>query len=211
MSTHARDARSIPEETARLAVVLVLQYIEKLTDQQAADAVRTRVDWKYALGLTLDDPGFDASVLSQFRVRLLETNASILLLQVLSEYCKPRGFNSVLAQHELLYLAAGRHGVGLHELEVARDLLAADLPFTVLAHLLLAELLAHPGQDHRQQLFAKESIRHAEHLHVGYLGVANEELLDLAREEVLTTANHHFFEAPHDIDVALRVHRHQVA
>ncbi len=76
----------------RLAVVLVLQYIEKLTDQQAADAVRTRVDWKYALGLTLDDPGFDASVLSQFRVRLLETNASILLLQVLSEYCKHRGW-----------------------------------------------------------------------------------------------------------------------
>ncbi len=130
MSTHARDTRSIPEETARLAratypagtfamylrdelgdvldepfallfrspgnprlaVVLVLQYIEKLTDQQAADAVRTRVDWKYALGLTLDDPGFDASVLSQFRVRLLETNASILLLQVLSEYCKHRGW-----------------------------------------------------------------------------------------------------------------------
>ncbi len=135
MSTHARDTRSIPEETARLAratyptgtfamylrdelgdvldepfvllfrssgnpaeapwrlaVVLVLQYIEKLTDQQAADAVRTRVDWKYALGLILDDPGFDASVLSQFRVRLLETNASILLLQVLSEYCKHRGW-----------------------------------------------------------------------------------------------------------------------
>jgi transposase len=76
----------------RLAVVLVLQCIEKLTDQQAADAVRTRVDWKYALGLTLDDPGFDASALSQFRVRLLETNASILLLQVLSEYCKHRGW-----------------------------------------------------------------------------------------------------------------------
>src|SRR6266700_571712 len=107
---------------------------------------------------------------------------------------KPQGFNSVLAQHELLYLAAGRRKVALHEPDVARDLLASDLPFTVLAHLL-----------------AKESIRHAEHLHVGYLGVANEELLDLAREEVLTTANHHFFEAPHDIDVALRVHRHQVA
>jgi transposase len=135
MSTHARDTRSIPEETARLAratypagtlamrlrdeledfldesfallfhspgnpaeaywrlaVVLVLQYIEHLTDEQAVGAMRTRVDWKYALGLTLDDPGFDASVLSQFRVRLLETNASILLLQVLSEYCKHRGW-----------------------------------------------------------------------------------------------------------------------
>ena len=76
----------------RLAVVLVLQYIEHLTDEQAAGAVRTRVDWKYALGLTLDDPGFDAAVLAQFRARLLETDASILLLQVLSEYCKHRGW-----------------------------------------------------------------------------------------------------------------------
>jgi len=48
--------------------------------------------WKYALVLTLDDPGFDASVLSQFRAHLLETNASILLLHVLSDYCKHRGW-----------------------------------------------------------------------------------------------------------------------
>jgi len=77
-----------------LVVVLVLQSLEHLTDEQAAAAVRTRVDWKYALGLRLDDPGFDASVLSAFRRRLLEANASILLLHVLSEYCTQRGWFS---------------------------------------------------------------------------------------------------------------------
>ena len=42
----------------RLAVVTVLQFLEGLTDRQAADAVRSRIDWKYALGLELTDTGF---------------------------------------------------------------------------------------------------------------------------------------------------------
>src|SRR5438445_11748693 len=43
----------------RLALVSIMQYVEGLSDLQAADAVRGRIDWKYALGLTLSDPGFD--------------------------------------------------------------------------------------------------------------------------------------------------------
>ncbi|MGE6737039.1 transposase, partial [Streptomyces sp. NPDC059900] len=46
----------------RLALVLVLQFVEGLTDRQAAEAVRARIDFKYALGLELTDPGFDFSV-----------------------------------------------------------------------------------------------------------------------------------------------------
>jgi transposase len=46
---------------ARLALVSVLQFAEGLSDRQAADAVRGRIDWKYALGLELTDTGFDAS------------------------------------------------------------------------------------------------------------------------------------------------------
>ena len=65
---------------ARLALVLSLQFIEDLSDQQAADAVRDRISWKYLLGLPLDDPGFDASVLSEFRARLLKDDATALLL-----------------------------------------------------------------------------------------------------------------------------------
>jgi len=55
----------------RLALVSVMQFREGLSDRQAADAVRGRLDWKYLLGLELSDPGFDASVLSEFRQRLL--------------------------------------------------------------------------------------------------------------------------------------------
>jgi len=56
----------------RLALVTVLQFVEGLSDRQAADAVRARIDWKYLLGLELMDPGFDHTVLSEFRTRLVE-------------------------------------------------------------------------------------------------------------------------------------------
>ena len=51
----------------RLALVTVMQFLEDLSDRQAADAVRARIDWKYALGLELTDPGFHFSVLCEFR------------------------------------------------------------------------------------------------------------------------------------------------
>ena len=85
------------ESPARLALVLVLQCAEGLSDRQAADAVRTRIDWKYVLGLDVTDPGFDASVLCEFRRRLLSSDAEALLLDRLLEHARsahllqPRG------------------------------------------------------------------------------------------------------------------------
>jgi transposase len=76
---------------ARLALVLCLQFIEDLSDEQAADAVRDRISWKYLLGLPLDDPGFDASVLSEFRKRLLTDDATVLLLDAVLELCRDAG------------------------------------------------------------------------------------------------------------------------
>lgn len=76
----------------RLAVVLVLQFLEGLTDRQAAEAVRSRLDWKYTLGLELDDEGFDFSVLSEFRTRLIEGGAEQLLLERLLAVCRERGW-----------------------------------------------------------------------------------------------------------------------
>ena len=76
----------------RLALVLVLQYVDGLTDRQAADAIRGRIDWKYALGLELTDVGIDASVLSEFRTRVVAGGAEALLLDALLELCKQRGW-----------------------------------------------------------------------------------------------------------------------
>src|SRR5258708_34177553 len=75
-----------------MAVVLVLQYAEGLTDRQAADAVRGRIDWKYALGLPLEAPGFDASILSEFRQRLLVGRAERRLFDTLLAQLKAHGF-----------------------------------------------------------------------------------------------------------------------
>jgi transposase len=72
----------------RLALVTVLQFREKLSDRQAAEAVRSRIDWKYLLGLELTDPGFDFSVLSEFRRRLLEGEGEALLLDKLLLLCE---------------------------------------------------------------------------------------------------------------------------
>lgn len=75
----------------RLALITVLQFSEHLTDRQAADAVRGRLDWKYALGLELSDPGFDFSVLSEFRTRLLQAESERLLLDRMLECFKDKG------------------------------------------------------------------------------------------------------------------------
>lgn len=72
----------------RLALVTILQFAEGLADRPAADAVRGRIDWKYVLRLELADPGFDASVLSEFRTRLIEGSAESLLLDTLLGWCR---------------------------------------------------------------------------------------------------------------------------
>ncbi|MDQ6694228.1 MAG: IS1182 family transposase, partial [Chloroflexota bacterium] len=76
----------------RLALVCVFQFIEGLSDRQAADAVRSRIDWKYALGLELTDPGFDFSVLSEFRARLISGGCEELLLDAMLAQFKQRGW-----------------------------------------------------------------------------------------------------------------------
>ncbi len=76
----------------RLALVLALQFAEGLSDRQAADAVRARLDWKYALGLELTDPGFHYSVLCEFRERLIEGDLEQQLLDTLLTACKEQGW-----------------------------------------------------------------------------------------------------------------------
>lgn len=75
-----------------LTMVLVLAFCEGLSDRQAVDAVASRIDWKYLLGLPLTYAGFDASVLSEFRTRLVESDeVEVLLLDRLLAICVAEG------------------------------------------------------------------------------------------------------------------------
>jgi len=97
----------------RLAWVTVLQFVENLSDRAAADAVRGRLDWKYLLGLELTDPGFDHTVFSEFRSRLVAGQAEQQLLDRLLEQLQAQG----------LLQAGGRQRTdSTHVLAAVRDL-----------------------------------------------------------------------------------------
>ena len=75
----------------RLAIVTLLPFAERLPDRQAADAVRRRIDWKYLRGLELTDPGFDPTILSEFRGRLVEHQAASRLCDLVLERLQALG------------------------------------------------------------------------------------------------------------------------
>lgn len=97
----------------RLALVTVMQYAENLTDRQAAEAVRGRIDWKYALSLELSDGGFDASVLSEFRTRLVNQGAEGRLFEVML---------TALQAHKLLKAGGKQRTDSTHVLAKVREL-----------------------------------------------------------------------------------------
>lgn len=74
-----KGERGVPPEI--LASVTVLQYIEGLSDREAAEQVRGRIDWKYLLGLEITYAGFDHSALGEFRTRLQENQAATRLFE----------------------------------------------------------------------------------------------------------------------------------
>ena len=82
----------------RLALVSVMQFREGLSDRQAADAVGGRLDWKYLQGLDLSDPGFDPSVLVEFRQRLLANNEESLLFDLLLTRLREHGYLKMRGQ-----------------------------------------------------------------------------------------------------------------
>ena len=69
---------------------MVLRFAENLTDRQAAEAVRSRIGWKYLLGLEVTDQGFDHTVLSEFRSRVAAGSAEARLLDALLVHCTAR-------------------------------------------------------------------------------------------------------------------------
>jgi transposase len=94
----------------RLALVSVLQYMENYTDRQAAEAVRVRIDWKYLLGMDLTDPGFDFSVLSEFRARLVEAKQEETLRETRAGVVSTAGMaQSARQAADRLHPCPGRH------------------------------------------------------------------------------------------------------
>src|SRR4051812_26373043 len=111
----------------RLALVTVLQFLENLSDRQAAEAVRARIDWKYALGLELTDAGFHFSVLTEFRARLVAGKAEHLLLDRMLEHFKARGLVRARGKQrtDSTHVLAAVHD--LHLLELVAETLRATL------------------------------------------------------------------------------------
>src|SRR5918998_887890 len=111
----------------RLALVTVMQFLENLSDRQAADAVRARIDWKYALGLELTDTGFHHSVLGEFRDRLIAGQAEQLLLDRMLEHftkgglLKARGRQRTDSTHVLAAIRV------MNRLEMVAETLRATL------------------------------------------------------------------------------------
>ena len=86
------EGRPVDVAPWRLALVVVMQYIAGLTDRQAAAAVRRCMAWQYALSLDWHDPGFDCTLLHDFRERLRTHEAAQRLLDTFLTTCKARGW-----------------------------------------------------------------------------------------------------------------------
>ncbi len=120
----------------RLALITLFQFAEDLSDRQAADAVRERLDWKYALSLDLTDPGFDHTVLSEFRSRLLAGGADRLLFDALLEQCR---------QHGLLKARGRQRTDSTHVFAAVRALNRLELVRETLRHALDTLATLHPA------------------------------------------------------------------
>lgn len=120
---------------ARLALVTLLQFAENLTDRAAAYAVRSRIDWKYLLGLDLEDPGFDFTDLHAFRARLIAGGAETVLLETLLAACREQGWLK----------AGGRQRTdSTHVLGAIRSLNRLELAVETIHHALNALATAAP-------------------------------------------------------------------
>jgi transposase len=152
----------------QLVLVTVLQFAENLTDRQAADAVRGRIDWKYLLGLELTDPGFDFTVLSQFRTRLvahdLQPMALDMLLDRLVEdgLIKARGRQRTDATHVLASVRdLNRLEMVGETLRAALEALAVAAPAWLLGHIDAEVVTRYGARIDEWRLPAEQSKRRA--------------------------------------------------
>jgi hypothetical protein len=119
---------------SRLALVTVLQRAEKLTGRQVADAVRMRLDWKYLLGLPAGDPGFDHSVLPEFRARVAEAGLEQVVLDALLERLAADGLVKAGGKQRTDSTRVIAAVAALNRLELAGESVRAALEALAAAH-----------------------------------------------------------------------------
>src|SRR6516165_1044249 len=119
---------------SRLALVTVLQRAENLTDRQAAEAVRTRIDWQYLLGLALDDPGFDHTVLAEFRGRVAEAGLERVALDALLAQLAAGGLITAGGKQRTDSTHVVAAVAALNRLELAGESVRAALEALAAAH-----------------------------------------------------------------------------
>lgn len=155
----------------RLALVTVLQFAEGLSDRQAADAVRARLDGKYALGLELSDPGFDFSLLSEFRARLRAGEAEDRLFTRLLTALQDRGLLKARGQQrtDSTHVVAAIRTLNRLEcigetMRAALNAVAAAAPAWLREHLdpQWADRYQDRVQEYRLPKGKAERVRHAE-------------------------------------------------
>ena len=132
------------EHAARLAMVLILQFAEGLSDRQAADAVRHNLLWKYILRLPINDSGFDFTVLSEFRNRLIAGGKERLLFDKLLD----------VAQEKNLLKKEKQRTDSTFVFSRARDLSRLELIQETMHHTL--EVLATVAADWLRQILKEE-------------------------------------------------------
>lgn len=98
---------------AHLALITIMQFAEGLSDAQTADSVRGRIDWKYALAMELTDPGFNSSILSEFRTRLIAGNAELLLFETMLTLFREQGYVKTRGRQRTDSTCAASRGAGI--------------------------------------------------------------------------------------------------
>lgn len=121
---------------ARLAMVVVMQTAENLSDEEAVEAVAGRIDWKYMLGMRIDESSFDASILVDFRKRLQENKPEELLLNKFIQVMKAAG----------MLKAGGKYRTdATHVLGAVRELTRMELVYETYRHALETLAEEEPG------------------------------------------------------------------
>ncbi len=119
---------------SRLALVTVLQRAENLPDRQAAEAARTRIDWQYLLGLPIDDPGFDHTVLAEFRTRVADARLEQVALDALLERLVAEGLVKAGGKQRTDSTHVAAAVAALNRLELAGESVRAALEALAAAH-----------------------------------------------------------------------------